>query len=119
MVARDKIDNETRIRAFRGVTLQDHPESEVGKYAGWGTDDAGAPPQSKPPDRTELLYAWRYREDNVWRDRLVWLWVPALIVVITVEDWLHVPQLVGWISLGVLFVVFLLVAWLTDRIDTT
>jgi hypothetical protein len=50
---------------------------------------------------------------------LVWLWIPSLIVVISIEDWLHVPQLAGWISLGVLFVVFLLVAWLTDRIDST
>jgi hypothetical protein len=30
-----------------------------------------------------------------------------------------VAQLARWISVGVLFVVFLLVAWLTDRIDTS
>jgi hypothetical protein len=100
--------------------LNDHHESDVGKYAGWGTgDDANPPPKSSPPERTQLLYAWRYREDNVWRDRLVWLWVPAMILLITIEDWLHVPQLVGWLSIGALFVVFLVVAWLTDRIDTT
>ncbi len=100
--------------------MNDHPESDVGRYSGWGTgDDAGPPPRSSPPERRELLYALRYREDNVSRDRLVWLWIPAMIGLITVEDWLHVPQLAGWISLGGLFVVFLLVAWLSDRIDTT
>ena len=100
--------------------MSEHSESDVGRYAGWGSgDDANPPPSGRPPERTELRYAWRYREDNVWRDRLVWLWLPGLAVLITIEDWLHVPQLIGWLSLGGFFLVFLLVAWLTDRIDTT
>ena len=43
------------------------------------------------------------------------MWIPAIIVLITVEDWMHVPQVVGWISVAVLLVVFLLVARLSDR----
>jgi hypothetical protein len=38
-----------------------------------------------------------------------------MIVLITVEDWLHVPQEAGWISIGALFVVFLVVARWRDR----
>jgi hypothetical protein len=38
-----------------------------------------------------------------------------MIVLITVEDWLHVPQEAGWISIGTLFVVFLVVARWSDR----
>jgi hypothetical protein len=45
--------------------------------------------------------------DRWWRVGLGFIWVPAIIVVITVEDWLHLPQSVMWISLGVLFVAFI------------
>lgn len=51
--------------------------------------------------------------------RRLWLWVPSMIVLITIEDWLNVPELAGCLSLGGLFFVFLLAAWWTDRIDTT
>ena len=39
---------------------------------------------------------------------------PKLVVVITVEGWLRIPQYVQWISLGVVFVVFNLVAFVPD-----
>jgi hypothetical protein len=57
----------------------------------------------------------RFRgNDRFWRLSLGFLWIPAIIVVITVEqDWLHLPQSVTWISLGALavgFVAFVLVA---------
>ena len=51
----------------------------------------------------------------MWRRTLGCLWLPAIVVLITVEDWLHVPQEMGWISIAGLFVVFLLVAWWGDR----
>jgi hypothetical protein len=38
-----------------------------------------------------------------------------MIVLITVEDWLRVPQGVGWLSLVGLFVVFMAVARWGDR----
>jgi hypothetical protein len=37
-----------------------------------------------------------------------------MVVLITVEDWLHVPQEAGWISIGGLFVVFFVVGWWSD-----
>jgi hypothetical protein len=51
----------------------------------------------------------------MWRRTLGCLWLPAMIVLITVEDWLHVPQGVGWLSLVGLFVVFMAVARWGDR----
>lgn len=43
------------------------------------------------------------------------LWIPAVILLLTVELWAHVPQVVGWISLVVLFVAFLLFGRWLDR----
>jgi len=40
------------------------------------------------------------------------MWIPAIIVVITVEGWMGVPQGFQWISLGVVFVLFMCVAFL-------
>jgi hypothetical protein len=61
------------------------------------------------------MFPLQYRPDRVWRRTLGCLWIPAIIVLITVEDWLHVPQLFSWISIGVLLMVYLVVARLTDR----
>jgi hypothetical protein len=43
------------------------------------------------------------------------LWIPAVIVLLTIEIWLRVPQSVEWISLGVVFVVFNVVAFVPFR----
>ena len=62
-----------------------------------------------------LMPFLRHRaSDRWWRLGLTFVWVPAMIVVITVEDWLHLPQSVGWISLGVLFVLFMAYVLLRD-----
>jgi hypothetical protein len=53
--------------------------------------------------------------DRWWRLSLGFLWLPALVVVITVEDWMHLSQSLIWISLGVLFVGFLTFVYLADR----
>ena len=54
----------------------------------------------------------------MWRRTLGCLWIPAIVVLITIEDWLHVPQVAGWISIAVLLVVLLVVARLSDRKQT-
>ena len=55
-----------------------------------------------------MLPFLRHRaSDRWWRVGIGFIWVPAIIVVITVEDWLHVSQSVMWMSLGVLFVAFM------------
>jgi hypothetical protein len=40
------------------------------------------------------------------------LWIPAIIVVITIEEWMGIPQNIQWISLGVVFVLFMAIAFL-------
>ncbi len=58
----------------------------------------------------------RYRAgDTWWRVALGFLWLPAIVIVITVEDWIHVPQSIIWISLGLLFVGFLTFTLVWDR----
>ena len=98
------------------VSINDQKPSEVGRYAGWGTDEDANTPSGKG-ERTgpALMPFLRHRaSDRWWRLGLTFVWVPAMIVVITVEDWLHLPQSVGWISLGVLFVLFMAYVLLRD-----
>ena len=54
-------------------------------------------------------------DDRWWRLSLGLLWLPAIVVVITVEDWMHLSQSIMWISLGALFVGFLAFVFLADR----
>ena len=44
------------------------------------------------------------------------MYIPAIIVVLTVEQWLHVAQDVQWISLGVLFALFIGTTLVSDRL---
>jgi hypothetical protein len=55
-----------------------------------------------------MLPFLRHRaSDRWWRVGIGFIWVPAIIVVITVGDWLHLSQSAIWISLGVLYVAFM------------
>jgi hypothetical protein len=55
----------------------------------------------------------RYRAtDRAWRLAFGILWIPAIIVVITIEEWLGVPQNIQWISLAVVFVLFMAIGFL-------
>lgn len=89
-------------------------DEKVGSYAGWGADeDAEAPAGPGERHGPALAPFLRYRStDRAWRLAFGLLWIPAMIVVITVEDWMHVPQGFQWISLGVVFVVFMAVGFL-------
>lgn len=53
-----------------------------------------------------------------WGRNLGLLWVPGVVILITIELWLGVPQVAGWISMIGLLVAFLLVArWIDRRRD--
>lgn len=53
--------------------------------------------------------------DRWWRLALGFLWLPAIVVVITVQQWLHFSATITWISLGVMFVGFVAFVFLSDR----
>jgi hypothetical protein len=101
-------------RRILGLVGKDQPERDIGRYAGWGAgDDLTAP--SKHEREGPSLFPLAYRDDRVWRRTLGCLWLPAMVVLITVEDWLRIPQGIGWISLVGLFVAFIVVARWGDR----
>src|SRR5437879_2197569 len=106
---------EHAVRTHTGFDNDQPRDDDIGQHAGWGAgEDLDAPPVE---ERTGPALApfLRYRGGaRAWRLALGCLWLPAIVVVITVEDWLHVPQSVQWISLGVVFVVFNLVAFVPD-----
>jgi len=56
------------------------------------------------------------RGDRWWRVGLGFLYVPAIILVITVEGWMGIPQWIIWTSLGVFFVGFIAFLLLADRL---
>ena len=59
----------------------------------------------------------RYRgSDRGWRVGFGLLWIPAVIIVLTLEEWMGVSQDIQWISMGVLFVFFVGTALLSDRL---
>lgn len=42
-----------------------------------------------------------------WKVGIGLFWIPAIIAVITIEDWMHLSQSATWLSLGALFVAFM------------
>ncbi|HSS61519.1 MAG TPA: hypothetical protein VLK30_08695 [Candidatus Limnocylindrales bacterium] len=98
------------------VSIKDQPPDDIGRYAGWGTgeDDSGPPERERVgPSLAPFL---RYQKgDRAWRLALGCMWLPVIIVVLTVEDWMHIPQAVQWISLGVVFVLFVGGVLISDR----
>jgi hypothetical protein len=97
------------------VSIKDPPREEsIGDYAGWGAgDDLKARPGEDERHGPALAPFLRYRsDDRAWRLAFGCLWIPAVIVVITAESWLGIPQGVEWISIAVVFVAFIAVAFL-------
>ena len=90
-------------------TIKDQKPTDVGEYAGWGTEeDAEAPDGKGDSTGPAMMPFLRYRSsDRWWKVGIGLAYVPAIIAVITVEDWLHMPQGLIWISLGVFYVAFM------------
>ena len=97
------------------VSIKDQEPARVGQYAGWGSgEDLKAKPARDRfgPSMVPLAYGATRR----WGRTLGLLYVPAMIVLITVEiDLLHLPAAAGWISLVALFVAFVLLGRWLDR----
>ena len=101
------------------VAIKDQPGDgeSIGSYAGWDSGEDDSPPE-KERTGPALMPFLRYRAtDRTWRVGFGLLWIPAIIVVLTIEQLLDVPQTIQWISLGVLFVVFIGVALFSDRLQ--
>ncbi|HKW71663.1 MAG TPA: hypothetical protein VJQ08_02405 [Candidatus Dormibacteraeota bacterium] len=59
----------------------------------------------------------RHRRGDVWwRVGLGFLYVPVIIVLITVEGWMGLPDSVIWMTLGVFFLAFVAFILLSDRL---
>jgi hypothetical protein len=108
-----------RVRTTRSacilVSINDQPQDEdIGRYAGWGAgEDVDAPPGKGEREGPQLAPFLRYRAtDRAWRLAFGVLWIPAIIVVITIEQWMGIPQNIQWISLGVVFLLFMAIGFL-------
>lgn len=103
-------------RILRSIKDQETGDG-IGRYAGWGSGEDAAAPEAKDREGPQLAPFLRYRRgDRAWRLSLGCLWVPAIIVLLTVEDWMHIPQGAQWVSLGVLLVAFLAATFISDRV---
>jgi hypothetical protein len=96
------LERTTRVTGGILEVISDHdPDGrDVGRYSGWGAgEDLSAPPlhEGEGPSMFPLQY------------------LPAIAALITVEDWLGVPQGAIWVSLVGLFAAFLLVARRGDQ----
>jgi len=104
-------------RILIGINDQEKP-APVGGYAGWGSgEDVTAKPAR---DRFgPSMFPLAYGATRRWGRTLGLLYIPAVIVLITLEiDVLHIPAPAGWISLVGLFVAFVLIGRWLDRRGT-
>lgn len=101
-------------RILDSINDQPPDKDDIGRYAGWGAeDDLGAPPGKGESHGPALAPFLRYRsDDRAWRLAFGCAWIPAVIVVITVEQWMRISQDIQWISLGIVFVLFMAVAFI-------
>jgi hypothetical protein len=112
----DERERTTGSRRILDLIKEDQKPTEVGRYAGWGSgDDLGTPGE---PERTgpAMMPFLRHRaSDRWWKVGIGFAYVPAIIVVITVEDWLHASQSVMWISLGLFWAAFMATIYLMQK----
>ena len=91
--------------------------AEIGRYAGWGSgDDARQSPDRRhDPKVPTPLQAHRVTRS----DKLGLLLIPCWLVVLTVWEWLHnrfgVPAWVGWASIGVVALAFVVLSRIGKR----
>ena len=99
------------------VVIKDQKPTEVGRYAGWGSEEDAQTPAGKA-ERTgpAMMPFLRHRaSDRWWKVGIGFAYIPGIIAVITVEDWLHVDQSLIWISLGLFYVAFMATIYYTWR----
>lgn len=89
----------------------------VSRETGWAAgDELNIPPAPERVGPSLLPFLRHRRGDTWWRVGLGWLWLPLIMVVITVENWMGISQSIIWMSLGVLFIGFVTFVLLSDRL---
>ena len=98
------------------VLIKDQKPTEVGRYAGWGTEEDAHEPAGKGERSGPAMapFLRHMASDRWWKVGIGLAYLPAIIVVITVEDWMHLSQSVMWISLGVFYVLFMATVYWTS-----
>ena len=91
--------------------------SDVGRYSGWGTDDDADAPDGKGEETGPAMMPFlRHRPgDRWWKVGIGFFYLPAVVVIVTLELLLHLDQSLIWISLGVFYVVFLAAVYVIQR----
>jgi hypothetical protein len=79
----------------------------VGRYAGWGSQEDARADRAKPERMGPGMVPFFRGNGPWWKVGIGIFWIPAIIVVITLEDLMHLPQGVIWISIGAVFVGFM------------
>jgi len=90
---------------------------DIGRYAGWGSEedahDATGPGESTGPAMMPFL---RHRPgDRWWKVGIGFAYLPAVVVIVSLELMLHLDQALIWLSLGVFYVVFLAAVYVIQR----
>jgi hypothetical protein len=96
------------------VSIKDQRPDDIGEYAGWGgrEDQVARPPRDR---YGPSVLPFRYGT-NPWGRTLGCLYLPAVVVLLTIElDVLHMPDAAGWVSMVGLFVAFILFGRWLDR----
>ena len=103
--------------------IKDQEPDDVGRYAGWGTGEDLKAAAGKPQTwrAGTVPFPLRLRTDSRWWKVGIGLfWIPAIVVVITVENWLGFADWLIWTSLGLLYIGFMgyLLFWDQRRQDS-
>ena len=89
------------------VWIKDQKRPDVGRYAGWGSEDDARADPAKPERMGPGMVPFFKSTDRWWKIGIGFFWIPAIIVAVTVGLLLHLPQELIWLFLGVLFVGFM------------
>jgi hypothetical protein len=83
----------------------------IGRNAGWGAGD-----EEGTPFKGRGVEPIRYLDDvpdDLWRHKLLWFLYPSLLVALAVwwglNQWLHLPDWTGWISVVIAMAIYVVI----------
>lgn len=91
---------------------KDSGGQRAGPEGGWGDEDEPVAPTRGGFEPVKYLDD---APDDVWRDKLLWFFLPSLAVAITgweaLHNWFGTPDWVGWAFVVIDLAVYGLIAW--------